>query len=89
MKENEKRERGKKKRRERKQRESKRRNQIEREKRKRGIFLVFQRSNPDGPRVKVNPHIAGYAWVLISWSFVKLRKVVNFPTWNIFSLKFM
>ena len=31
------------------------------EKRKRGIFSVFRRLNLDGPRVKVDPRIAGYA----------------------------
>ena len=41
----------------------------------------------DGLRRKVNPRIASYAWVLKSWSFVKLHKVENFPTWIIFSLK--
>ena len=52
----------------------------EREKQKMGIFLVFRWSNPDGPRVKVNPRIAGYAWVPIYWSFVKLCEVENFLT---------
>ena len=51
------------------------------------IFLAFRRSNLDDPRVKVDPHIAGYAWVPKSWSFVKLREVRNFPTWIISSLK--
>ena len=59
------------------------------EKRKRGIFSVFRRLNPEGPRVKVDPRIAGYTWVPISWSFFKLCEVENFPTWNIFSLKAM
>ena len=58
-----------------------------REKRKRGIFPVFRQSNPDDPRVKVDPRIAGYAWVPISWNFVEFREVGNFPTLNIFSLK--
>ena len=51
--------------------------------------MVFRRLNLDDPRVKVDSHIAGYAWVPISWSFVKLREVENFPTWNIFSQKTM
>ena len=42
-----------------------------------------------GARRKVDPRIASYAWVPKSWSFVKLHKVGNFPTWNIFSLKSM
>ena len=66
-----------------------RRNKIERErerieKQKMGIFPVFRRSNPDGLRVKVDSRIAGYAWVPISWSFVKLCEVGNFPTLIIF-----
>ena len=69
-----------------------RRSRIEREgdkgeRKKMRIFPVFRRSNPDGPRVKVNPRITGYAWVLISWNFVKIRDVGNFPTWIIFYLK--
>ena len=46
-----------------------------------GIFPVFRRSNPDGPRVKVNPCIAGYVWVAIFWSFFKLREV-EVPCFN-------
>ena len=61
----------------------------EREKQKMGIFQAFRRLKLDGPRRKVDPRIARYAWVPKSWSFVKLRKVGNFPTWNIFSLKAM
>ena len=40
-----------------------------------------------GARRKVNPHIASYAWIPKSWSFVKLHEVGNFPTLIIFSLK--
>ena len=50
-----------------------------------GFSLVFQRSNPDGLRVKVHPRIVCYTWVPIFWSFLKLREVRNFPTWNILS----
>ena len=66
--------------------------EIEREREReieKGIFSVFRRSNPDGLRVKVDPRIVGYAWVPISWSFVKLHEVGNFPTLTIFSLKAM
>ena len=31
-------------------------------------------------RRKVDPRSASYAWVLKSWSFVKLHEVENFPT---------
>ena len=34
-----------------------------------------------GAKDKVDPHIARYAWVQKSWSFVKLQVVNNFPTW--------
>ena len=54
---------------------------------KREIFPAFRRLNLDGLRVKVDPFIAGYAWVPKSWSFVKLREVKNFPTWIISNLK--
>ena len=40
-----------------------------------------------GARSKVGPRIKSYAWVPKSWSFIKLHKVGNFPTWIIFSLK--
>ena len=60
-----------------------------REKQKREIFPVFRRSELDGPRRKVDPRIAGYAWVPKSRGFVKLQEIENFPTWNIFSLKAM
>ena len=40
-----------------------------------------------GERRKVDPRIESYAWVPISWSFVKLHVVGNFPTWNIYTLK--
>ena len=66
------------------------RKRIERKKggeKKRGIFPAFQRSNPDGPRVKVGPHNEGYAWVPKSGSFVKLQEVGNFPNLIICSLK--
>ena len=52
-------------------------------------FQVFRPSKLDGPRRKVDPRIASYAWVLKSWSFVKLHELGNFPTLNIFSLKTM
>ena len=54
---------------------------------KREIFLAFQRSNLDCPRVKVDPHIAGYTWVPKSWTFVKISEVRNFLTWIIYSVK--
>ena len=53
------------------------------------IFQAFRKSELDGLRRKVDPRIASYAWVPKSWSFVKLYKVGNFPTKNIFSLKAM
>ena len=40
-------------------------------------------------RGKVHLSDESYAWVLKSWSFVKLHEVGNFLTWNIFSLKAM
>ena len=40
-----------------------------------------------GARDKVHPLIESYAWVPKSRSFIKLREVGNFPTWNIYSLK--
>ena len=61
----------------------------EKEKKKREIFPEFRRSELDGLRRKVDPHISSYAWVPKSWSFVKLHEVGNFPTRNIFSLKVM
>ena len=70
-------------------REKKSDRERERKKQKRRIFQAFRRLKLDGPRRKVDPRIARYAWVPKSWSFVKLRKVGNFPTWNIFSLKAM
>ena len=42
-----------------------------------------------GAKGKVDPHIASYAWVPNSWSFVKLYEVGNFPTLVISSLKVM
>ena len=60
-----------------------------REKQKREIFPALRRLELDGLRRKVDPHITSYAWVPKSWSFVKLHKVSNFPTLNIFSLKVM
>ena len=48
------------------------------------FFPAFRRSNLDGPRVKVNPHNEGYAWVPKSRSFIKLQEVGNFPTLIIF-----
>ena len=56
----------------------------ERERKKMGIFLAFQRSKLDGLRRKVDPRIAGYVWIPKSWNFVKLREVGNFPTLIIF-----
>ena len=52
----------------------------ERERKKMGIFLAFRRSKLDDHRRKVDPRIAGYAWVPKSWSFFKLHEVGNFPT---------
>ena len=40
-----------------------------------------------GAKGKVGPRIESYAWVLKSWSFVKLHEVGNVPTWKISSLK--
>ena len=57
------------------------------EKKKREIFSAFRRSNLDGSRVKVNPCNQGYPWVPKSGSFVKFKKIGNFPTLIIFSLK--
>ena len=70
-----------------KQKEREGRKRAERNKwgeKKMEIFSTFRRSELDGSRRKVYPHIASYAWVPISWSFVKLREVGNFPTWIIF-----
>ena len=39
---------------------------------KREIFSAFRRPILDGPRVKVDPHNEGYAWVPKYGSFVKL-----------------
>ena len=50
----------------------------EREREKMRICLAFRRSKIDGPRRKVDPRIAGYAWVPKSWIFVKLREVENY-----------
>ena len=79
------------KRNEEKQTGEKRKTDREREKRekKRRFFPAFQLSELDGPRIKVDSRIASYAWVLKSWSFVKLHELENFPTLNIFSLKVM
>ena len=72
---------GKKRRKEKREKNNKRESkQGKIEKRKRRIFPVFGRSNPEGPRVKVDICIVSYAWVPISWSFVKLHEVRNFPT---------
>ena len=72
--------------RERKKREGRakkeREEESDRERNEKGGFSRYS----DCPRVKVDPRIAGYTCVPISWSFVKLREVENFPTWNIFSL---
>ena len=59
----------------------------DRERKKWEIFSAFRLSKLDGPRRKVNPRIANYAWVSKSWSFVKLHEVGNFPAWIISSLK--
>ena len=61
----------------------------ERGERKKKIFPVFRRSKLDDLRRKVDPHIASYAWVPKSLSFIKFHEVGNFPTLNIFSLKVM
>ena len=52
-------------------------------------FMKIESSVFIRARRKVDPRIASYAWVPKSWSFVKLHKVGNFPTLNIFSLKVM
>ena len=57
------------------------------EERKRKIFLVFQRSKLDGPRIKVGTCNESYTWVPKSGSFVKLQVLGNFPTQVISSLK--
>ena len=62
------------KREEKKNKQGKREKKKERE-RKGGFSWLF-----DCPRRKVDPRIAGFAWVPKSWSFVKLREVGNFPT---------
>ena len=41
--------------------------------------MAFGRSELVGPRDKIDPRIASYAWVPKSWSFVKLHEVRNFP----------
>ena len=51
------------------------------------IFQTFRRLELDRPRRNVDPHIASYARVPKSWSFVKLHEVGNFPTRIIFNLK--
>ena len=62
-------------------------------KEKKKIFSFSLRSTKIGQYVfvgakgKVVPRIESYAWVLKSWSFVKLHEVGNFPTWVISSLK--
>ena len=70
--------------------EERRERERERErKREKWIFrfsLRFTEIEPSvfiGARKKVNPSITSYAWVPKSYSFVKLHKVGNFPTWNI------
>ena len=45
-----------------------------------GLSIFF------GARGKVSLCNKGYAWVPKSWSFVKLHKIRNFPTWIIFNL---
>ena len=45
-----------------KEKQARKEREREREMReKKGIFPVFRRSNPDSPRVKVNPRITGYS----------------------------
>ena len=57
------------------------------------VFRFSLRSTEIEPSVfvrarrKVYPRIKSYACVLKSWSFVKLHKVENFPTWVISSIK--
>ena len=69
-------------------REREKREREERGRERNSIFSL--RSTEIGPSVfiearsKVDPHIASYAWVPKSWSFVKLHEVENFPTWIIF-----
>ena len=75
--------------RERRKRRGRERQREREEKKKREIFSAFRLSELDGPRRKVDSHIASYAWVPKSWSFVKLHEVGNFHTWNIFSQKVM
>ena len=69
---------------ERREKKRDREREEERERKKMGIFPAFRRSKLDGLRRKVDPHIAGYAWVPKSWSFVKLSEVGNFLIWIIF-----
>ena len=67
----------------------------EREEREKCFFFLYfsLRSTKIGPYVfigakgKVGPRNESYAWVLKSWSFVKLYKVGSFPTYVISSLK--
>ena len=72
----------------RKKTEEKARREREREK----IFLLLSKIYGNqtvgfvGGKGKVGPCIKSYAWVPKSWSFVKLHKVENFPTWVISSL---
>ena len=72
--------------------ESERGRERERENQKKG-FPLLSKINKNravifvGARGKVGPRNMGYAWIPKSWSFVKLHKVENFPTWNIYNLK--
>ena len=56
-------------------------------------LCFFLRSTKIGPQVfvgaegKVDLRDESYAWTPKSWSFVKLHKVGNFPTYVISSLK--
>ena len=71
------------------------RSEREREREKRGVEReIFSLRSTEiglavfiGTRGKVDPRIESYAWVLKSWSFIKLHEVGYFPTWVISSLK--
>ena len=56
-------------------------------KRKRKDFPTLRRSKLDSPSTKVDARSVIYMWTPKSWSFDKLHKVGDFPTWFTFSLK--
>ena len=50
-------------------------------------FPVLRLSMLDSPNTKVGARSVTYVWIPKSWSFDKLHKVGDFPTWFTFSLK--